>query len=123
VTVLEAWRAGARDQADYAPARDALEHAAEFGLIGSVFYVEGAPAGYTLGEFTAGGRMFVVHYEKTIPGMRGLYQVINMNFARSLPTSCEIINREQDLGDPGLRQAKMTYRPSGFVKKFRARRA
>jgi hypothetical protein len=45
-----------------------------------------------------------------------------MDFARSLPASCSLINREQDLGDPGLRQAKITYRPSGFVKKYRARR-
>ena len=46
-----------------------------------------------------------------------------MDFARSLPESITLINREQDLGDEGLRQAKLTYRPSGFVKKFRARRA
>ena len=120
--VLEAWREGARDQADYAPARDALAHAREFGLVGSVYYVGQTPAGYTLGEYVAAGTMFVVHYEKAIPDIKGLYQVINMDFARSLPATCTRINREQDLGDPGLRQAKLTYRPSGFVKKFRARR-
>jgi uncharacterized protein len=122
LSVLEAWREDARDQADYAPARDALTHASEFGLVGSVYQVEQRPAGYTLGEYALGGSMFVVHYEKTIPDMKGLYQVINMDFARSLAPTCTVINREQDLGDPGLRQAKMTYRPSGFVKKFRARK-
>jgi hypothetical protein len=120
LTILEEWRKDARDQADYAPAREALVHAPEFGLMGSVYHVDGQPAGYTLGEFAVGGTMFVVHYEKTIPGMKGLYQVINMDFARSLPPICSTINREQDLGDPGLRQAKLTYRPSGFVRKFRA---
>jgi uncharacterized protein len=122
LAVLEAWRKGTRDQADYAPAREALVHAAEFGLVGSVYYVDQAPVGYALGELAAGGTMFVVHHEKAIPEMKGLYQVINMDFARSLPATCTIINREQDLGDPGLRQAKITYRPSGFIKKYRALR-
>jgi uncharacterized protein len=121
LAVLESWREGTRDQADYAPARDALIHASIFGLIGSVYYVDRKPAGYTLGELALGGTMFVVHYEKALPDMRGLYQVINMDFARSLPATCTLVNREQDLGDPGLRQSKITYRPSGFVKKFRAR--
>jgi len=122
LAILEEWRNDARAQADYTPARDALVHASEFGLVGSVYHVEGQPAGYTLGEYAAGGTMFVVHYEKTIPGMKGLYQVINMDFARSRPDTCTIVNREQDLGDPGLRQAKLTYRPSAFVRKFRARK-
>ena len=123
LAVLEAWRAGARDQADYAPSREALEHASEFELHGRVYYVEGKPAGYTLGAQAKAGTMFVVHYEKTVPDMKGLYQLINMDFVRSLPPAIALINREQDLGDPGLRQAKITYRPCDFVKKFRARKA
>jgi len=121
LAVLETWRENARDQADWAPAREALEHASEFELHGRVYYVEGKPAGYTLGEEARAGTMFVVHYEKTVPDMKGLYQVINMDFVRSLPQTVTLINREQDLGDPGLRQAKITYRPSDFVKKYRAR--
>ncbi len=123
LAVLEAWRANARDQADYHPARDALMNAERFGLQGQVCYVERRPVAYTLGEPIAAGGMFVVHYEKTVPAMKGLYQFINMNFACTLPTTCALVNREQDLGDAGLRQAKLTYRPCGFVKKKRAHAA
>jgi uncharacterized protein len=123
LTVLEAWREGTKDQEDYLPAREALAHASEFALHGRLYYVEGKPVGYTMGEEARAGTMFVVHYEKSVPNMKGLYQVINMDFVRSLPPTITLINREQDLGDAGLRQAKITYRPCDFVKKFRARLA
>jgi hypothetical protein len=121
LSVLEAWREHARDLADYAPSRDALVHLEEFGLQGRITYVADRPVAYALGEPAAVGGMFIVHYEKTVPDIKGLYQFINMDFARALPPDFGIINREQDLGDPGLRQAKMTYRPCGFVPKYRAR--
>jgi hypothetical protein len=122
IEILETWKASTKDQADYAPSLDALHHADAFGLHGRVYYVEGKPAGYTLGEPLGDGSTFVVHYEKAVPNVKGLYQLINMEFARSLPGSILLMNREQDLGDPGLRQAKLTYRPSGFIKKYRVRR-
>jgi len=122
LSVLEIWKAHAQDVADYAPARDALVHAEEFSLQGRITYVLGQPAGYALGEINARGTTFVVHYEKSVPEMKGLYQFINMELARSLPPAIVYVNREQDLGDAGLRQAKLTYRPCGFVKKFRARK-
>jgi len=121
LAVLEAWRAHARDVADYSPCRDALLHMEEFGLEGRITYVAEKPAAYALGETAPRGDMFVVHYEKTVPDIKGLYQFINMDLVRALPSEITLINREQDLGDPGLRQAKLTYRPSSFIQKFRAR--
>jgi hypothetical protein len=121
LAVLEAWRQRARDLADYAPSRDALAHLAEFGLQGRITYVGEEPAAYALGEPVAAGSMFVVHYEKAVPELKGLYQFINMDLVRALPAEVAFINREQDLGDPGLRQAKLTYRPCGFVEKYRVR--
>jgi hypothetical protein len=120
--VLDTWRAYYNDQADYQSSRLALENLEELNLHGRVVYADEKPAGYSLGETYALGRMFVVHYEKALPEMKGLSQFVNMEFAQSLPSTIQWINREQDVGELGLRQAKLTYRPSGFVKKFRVRK-
>jgi hypothetical protein len=65
--------------------------------------------------------MFAIHFEKAIDKYKGIYQYMNQAFAAALPRFFTYINREQDLGDEGLRQAKMTYRQNGFVKKYSAR--
>ncbi|MEX2443271.1 MAG: phosphatidylglycerol lysyltransferase domain-containing protein [Alkalispirochaeta sp.] len=120
--ILEAWQRTQEDWADYAAAREALERHAELDLKGYLVYVDGHPAAYTLGEPLMKGRSFVVHFEKALDDYRGIYQFINKAFATILPRHYHWINREQDLGDEGLRQSKMTYRPSGFVKKYRVGR-
>ncbi len=53
---------------------------------------------------------------------KGIYQYVTQSFAAWLPEGYETINRERDLGDPGLRQAKESYKPIGFVKKHVATR-
>jgi hypothetical protein len=113
---------GATGPGDYAAAREALENMEYLQLCGGIFYVDGEPVAYTLGEELAQGRMFVIHFEKAVlkKEYRGIYQYVNQAFAALLPDKYEFINREQDLGDPGLRQAKESYRPAGFVPKYRA---
>jgi hypothetical protein len=120
LSVLERWRSDRADDGDYAASREALERREELALEGTVYFVNGHPAGYCLGERIACGTIFALHFEKGIDEYKGIYQYINQNFAESLSADCVYINREQDLGDEGLRQAKMTYRPAGFVKKYRA---
>jgi hypothetical protein len=117
--VLDKWRTGKGEDGDYAAAREALENFGVLKLRGSIFSVNGVPAGYCLGESLAKGRMFAIHFEKAVEGIKGVYQYMNQEFAASLPRFFTYLNREQDLGDQGLRQAKETYRPCGFVKKYR----
>jgi hypothetical protein len=116
--VLERWRQDKGSDGDYIAARESLELSAEMELEGLICFVNKHPAGYCLGEYVAGGAMFAVHFEKGIDEYKGIYQAMNQFFAAGLPPSCVYINREQDLGDEGLRQSKMTYRPCGFVKKY-----
>jgi len=102
---------------DYQAAREALEQLGSLALRGCVWFAGGKPAGYCLGESVAKGKMFAIHFEKALDRYKGIYQFMNKSFAGALPRFFAYINREQDLGDEGLRQAKMTYRPSGFVRK------
>jgi hypothetical protein len=57
------------------------------------------------------GESAVVHFEKAVPGIKGAAQAINRETARALLGRCRHINREQDLGHPGLRRAKRSYDP------------
>jgi hypothetical protein len=53
----------------------------------------------------------IIHFEKAIPDYDGLYQVINQETAIILSKNHKFINRESDMGFPGLRLAKKKYRP------------
>ena len=116
--VLEAWKIEKGTDGDYVACREALELLNELNMQGLLFYIDGKPAGWCLGETIAQGRYFTIHFEKGLEPYKGIYQFINQSFASSLPESITHINREQDLGNEGLRQAKMTYRPSDFVRKY-----
>ena len=119
LTVLNEWREERGDPADYDAAREALERCEELVLCGGIYHADGEPAGYSLGEEIGGGRMFVIHFEKALTRFRGLYQFLNMSFAAILPEKYMYLNREQDLGIEGLRRAKESYQPKGFVVKYR----
>jgi uncharacterized protein len=122
IEVLDVWREERGEEGDYAASREALEQMDFLQLCGGIYYIDSKPVAYALGEENAQGRNFLIHFEKAT-GMdvyKGLYQFINRSFASILPEKYEFINREQDLGNPGLRQAKESYHPSQFVKKYRA---
>jgi uncharacterized protein len=80
--------------------------------------VEAFACGELLNKATA-----VIHLEKAAPEMRGLYAVINQQFCRQAWADVDFVNREQDLGEAGLRTAKMSYHPHHLVEKFRIRLA
>ncbi len=53
----------------------------------------------------------VVHYEKGSPYFDGIYKVVNQETAKAVKKIAKYIDRESDLGIPGLRKAKKSYRP------------
>lgn len=64
-----------------------------------------------------------VHYEKARGDVDGAYTTINSEFAQYLRNKhphIKYLDREEDLGIPGLRKAKMSYFPHHMVKKYKA---
>ena len=79
--------------------------------------VEGEVVAYTVAE-PLSEDMLVNHFEKGRPEYKGVYQAVNQMFLATHGQGFQFVNREQDLGDEGLRKAKMSYNPVTFLKKF-----
>jgi len=63
--------------------------------------------------------MATVHYEKYDIQIKGAGQVINHETAKVLLDNYKYINREQDMGIEGIRQAKRSYQPIRKVPFYR----
>ena len=120
VTVLNKWIKEQAENLDVKQCLAALALIEESKQDGVIIYVDSLPIAFALGEVISSNNMFVVHFEKALVGYKGVYQAINRALAQYLNESITYINREQDLGDEGLRQSKLTYRPISFVKKYQA---
>ena len=86
------------------------------GLSGGALRIGGEMVAYTVAEAITPD-MLVVHFEKGRPGYKGVYQAINQLFLADAGPGYTLVNREQDLGDDGLRQSKLSYNPVGFLRK------
>ncbi|HNQ44004.1 MAG TPA: phosphatidylglycerol lysyltransferase domain-containing protein, partial [Candidatus Cloacimonadota bacterium] len=64
---------------------------------------------------TQTSNMATIHFEKFDPDKKGSAQIINWETARYFSGRFEWINREQDIGLEGLRQAKLSYAPERFA--------
>ena len=94
----------------------ALRHFEELELTGGTLWVDGEIVAFTYGVPVTNDT-FVVHIEKADTRIEGAYNMINQEFAKHLPEQYIYLNREEDLGIPGLRKAKLSYRPVMLLEK------
>lgn len=94
----------------------AFRHWDELPLSGWIIRIDGTIAAFAFGS-PINHNTFGVHYEKADIAIDGSYAVINQLFASRIPEQYEFINREEDLGIPGLRQAKLSYHPARLLAK------
>ena len=101
----------------------AFAHLQELGLEGLAVMMDGKCIAMTLGSRLSADT-FDIHFEKALDGYDGAYAFINRSFARHLRETypeLRFLNREDDMGIPGLRKAKMSYHPHHMVEKYWAR--
>jgi hypothetical protein len=97
---------------------EALHHFGELSYVGGVVLVEGKVGAFALGE-ALNPDTFVCHVEKANPDIDGLYAAVNQMFCEAEAARFTYVNREQDLGVPGLRKAKESYQPHHLEHKYR----
>jgi len=97
--------------------KEVLENFESLGVTGGCIEVDGKIEAFTLGELL-NPETVVIHMEKANAAFHGLYQVINQQFLEKQWSQVRYVNREQDMGVPGLRTAKESYYPDHMVEKF-----
>jgi hypothetical protein len=106
------------DETDYAACLEALDRYEELILCGGIYYADGEPAGFVLGE-ELNEETFVLHFAKARTKFKGVYQYMFNNFAKILPPKYRYLNLEQDLDKENLRIFKSSYVPDLMLKKAR----
>ncbi len=94
----------------------------ELELEGLLLYGEDKPLAFTMGR-SIGGDTYDVIFEKSYADIQGAYAMINREFARWVRDhhpEIVYLNREDDMGEPGLRKAKLSYHPDLMVEKHLA---
>jgi hypothetical protein len=86
-------------------------------LSGLAIRVEGKIQAFTIGE-ALNEDTAVIHVEKGNPEFRGIYVALCSEFCRRRFAEMTYVNREQDLGLPGLRFSKESLKPHRMDKKF-----
>ena len=90
-----------------------------FKLQGGALRLDGRIIAFTFGE-QLNTDTVVVHVEKADPNIRGAYPAINQGFVANCWAGMTYINREEDMGEPGLRKAKESYKPEKMIEKYNA---
>ena len=80
------------------------------GMIGGSIFVDSRLVAFTYGAAVTNDT-FDVCVEKADRHVEGAFAIINQQFAEHLPEQYIYLNREEDMGIPGLRRAKLSYHP------------
>lgn len=95
----------------------ALRHFNDLDFKGGVILINNKVAAFTFGE-AINEDTVVIHVEKAEQDIKGLYAIINQEFCKNTWGHMKYINREEDLGIPGLRKAKESYYPVKMIAKY-----
>lgn len=86
------------------------------GLTGGTIWVDDKLVAFTFG-CPINQTTFDVCVEKADVNYEGAFSIINQEFVKHLPEQYCYINREEDMGNEGLRRAKLSYHPDILLEK------
>ena len=85
---------------------------------GGLIRTGGIVKAFSIGSLGNANRAYI-HFEKADPEIHGIYSAINQLVLQNEFPAVEAVDREEDLGIPGLRKAKQSYEPIMLIKKYK----
>lgn len=114
----EQWEATASLRAELAALETTLSLFGALEQDGILIRVDGRAVAFSIFEANSPDTA-VIHFERALRSYKGLYQVANQEVAKVIAgRGFRFINREEDLGNEGLRQAKLSYYPVEIVDSY-----
>jgi len=95
-----------------------LEHIDELDYHVAGIFIDDQLKAFTIASLANNNQLGIIHVEKAEAEIRGLYPMITQQFLINTLKDVTLVNREDDIGDEGLRKSKLSYYPIDFAKKF-----
>lgn len=106
------------DASDYRMIERAMDYFDEGHFAGGMLYINDTPVALGLGAI-GNNRVAHIHFEKAIESYPGIYVAISTFVLQNEFAGCQRVNREEDLGIPGLRKAKESNYPIEKADKYK----
>ena len=95
---------------------EVLDKYDDYGFVGYALFIEDKVVGFSIGEILSD--VIFIHVEKADKSLDGVNTMLVMQFAKQFEGIVTYLNREEDVGDLGLRYSKTKYRPIDMVYKY-----
>ena len=91
-------------------------------ITGACLRVDGKMVAFSFGEpMISAKNTVVIHFEHADTTFEGAFPMMNRQFLLNCWQNFEFVNREEDMGLPGLKKAKESYYPCHMAKKYLAK--
>lgn len=103
---------------EYLAIKRLLRHSSHFNLLSKGIYINNKLMGFSIAQVLY-DKYAIFHFVKGDITYKGIFEALYHEISKELvKKGCELLNIEQDFAFPGIRQAKMSWRPVKFLKKY-----
>ena len=106
-------------QSDFVPIRRVFDAFETLPVHGGLLRAGGRTVAFSLGS-KGNDETAVIHFEKAAADFRGVYAAISRFTVENAFPDARLVNREEDMGNEGIRASKVSYGPIERLKKFNA---
>lgn len=106
------------EESDAFAIRELLSLRDQLDIRGGALYEGQTMLAFCLGSYCPQRQTATIHFEKADPRVPGLFAAINKYALNDAFADALWVNREEDMGLPGLREAKESYHPAFLLHKY-----